>query len=849
MLDPLDFQKRPLIDKLNRTRRAAFFVDLIETLTLCFWRPLSWSCLFFGLWLLQIPVTFGQTAAIGTALIFGLGLFYFLFRDLRHFRWPRTDSLNRRIERDSGIAHRPILSLEDTLSNPALSETRSLWLTRRDALLNIFPRLKVGMPRALVAVRDPHALRLFAVMLFIVGILVAGPTWQERIFTGIAPISFEKGRAIDKSISLWITPPQYTGAGQILLQGSGKDSKTLEIPDGSILKASVFGGIGKPVLTIDKQSWELSGNGENNYLVEMVMPKGETLSIRQFFITRSQWNFKIVPDNAPVIALKAEPIVLPEGTLRFPLMVYDDYGVKNISVTMKLDEAVEDVTPIGTAVTETRSILSPPKTEFEIAPVFDFTAHPWAGLPVTLSFTAFDQKGQSMNLAPIKMVLPERNFSHPVAKSLIAARKKLIWNPANDYGALGRDIESLLQFPHHFQDDIVVFLSIRTAASRLLHNAHEPSLQTAKAIIALLWDTALRVEDGDLTLAARNLRDVQAALDEALQDPNTTSEEISALMQELRQAMAEYFTELGREMQKRMDQGQEFPIVPPEMLSQMISPDALSEFLEQMEAQLLSGDKDAAQQMLSQLQRMMDMPLPPDMQSMRDDINELEQLIQRQEALRDQTQAQANTLNFSLGDFQDFGMQIAPDARLLKDWGIEDMPPAPDISAQRQRGPDTTRNREEQEALRFILGQLMLDADRALNEIPENMGLAEREMLKSSTALGQNLPAESVPFQNQAITYLKQAQEQIAQQFIARMQQLTGFAISGGSGMRYDPLGRPYGGDGDQNGPNPGSRVKIPEAAERKKALEILRLLRERAGEMNRPPEELDYYRRLLRQF
>ena len=37
--------------------------------------------------------------------------------------------------------------------------------------------------------------------------------------------------------------------------------------------------------------------------------------------------------------------------------------------------------------------------------------------------------------------------------------------------------------------------------------------------------------------------------------------------------------------------------------------------------------------------------------------------------------------------------------------------------------------------------------------------------------------------------------------------------------------------------------------AEQKKAQEILRLLRRRAGELDRPDVELEYYRRLLRQF
>lgn len=56
-------------------------------------------------------------------------------------------------------------------------------------------------------------------------------------------------------------------------------------------------------------------------------------------------------------------------------------------------------------------------------------------------------------------------------------------------------------------------------------------------------------------------------------------------------------------------------------------------------------------------------------------------------------------------------------------------------------------------------------------------------------------------------------------------------------------------GEEEGNGPHHGSQVKIPDEAEKKRVEEILKELRRRSGEMERPPEEREYYRRLLRQF
>jgi hypothetical protein len=63
--------------------------------------------------------------------------------------------------------------------------------------------------------------------------------------------------------------------------------------------------------------------------------------------------------------------------------------------------------------------------------------------------------------------------------------------------------------------------------------------------------------------------------------------------------------------------------------------------------------------------------------------------------------------------------------------------------------------------------------------------------------------------------------------------------------MTHDPLGRPL--------PNAGTSasddVEIPDESETQRAREILEELRRRAGELGRPPIEMDYIERLLRRF
>ncbi len=858
MFDPLDKKNGPLLKALKRAKLLAFFSLTLEKASTSLWRIATWLLFFCGLWLFELPQLFGLWSAIPVLLIFVFGIFYFLKQDVGNFHLPCTKELEQRIETDTHLPHRPLESLKDSLANPEKIQTHALWQSRQERLPALLSRLKIAPPKAMIAGKDPYGLRMIALIFFACGILIAGPQSLERLNQGLMPVDFTSGKATKSSdFTFWITPPEYTGLPQIVLNGQAQDEpETLRIAQGSILKLSLQGRFGAPALFIDNTPYKLTRIEKHNFLLEMEIKPGSSLRLRHLFLTRAQWDFEFISDHSPQITQAGEPEALPEGGLRFPLTLYDDYGVQDLSVTMKLDEIVEDA-PLGEPIIKTRSVMSGAASTFEIQPVYDFTAHSWAGLPVTFTFEAYDHNGQSARLEPIKTILPERIFTHPVAQKLIVLRKKLIWSPKNDYEALARDIEALLMRPVDFEDDKIAFLAMRAAASRLLWSP--PTLETSKSVVVLLWDTALRLEDGNLSLAARDLREAQMALEEALKNPEMSEAEISQLMRNLREAMAEYFMELQREMQKQKSEGQIPPMVSPDMLSQMIDPDALRAFLDQMESAMRSGERSSAQEMLSRLQRLLDMmnpslsaPMPPDIQMMSKGINELQELIERQEDLLTQTRAQMQNFSSIKDIIRNYGIVLPENKRAMDMLELESMPPAPSLKRNTPlTAPkiNTQPNKVEQEALRYILGQLMLDADKILDNIPKDMGLAEQEMRGSATALDKNEPQTSVSHQEKVLEHLKKAQEDLTQQMIARMEKMTGMMISGSRGMRTDPLGRPY---GDQDGNNsmfPGSKVKIPDEAEHKQAQEILKLLRKRSGEFKRPSGELDYYRRLLRQF
>ncbi len=69
----------------------------------------------------------------------------------------------------------------------------------------------------------------------------------------------------------------------------------------------------------------------------------------------------------------------------------------------------------------------------------------------------------------------------------------------------------------------------------------------------LLWDTALRIEDGRATTSQHDLRQAMQALQDALAR-NAPDAEIERLMQQLQQAMNHYLQALAQQMQQPADE-------------------------------------------------------------------------------------------------------------------------------------------------------------------------------------------------------------------------------------------------------------------------------------------------------
>lgn len=855
---------RPVLESVRRKRLLTKFVLVLEQLSIALWHSVFWAVAFCGVWLLGVSEFLSPSSQVGLSALFFIGLLYLSIRGIRGMEWPTQTTIDRRLELASKARHRPLSILEDTPVNQSSSETKTLWERAKSRTIQTLSSLRPPEPQALIARRDPYGLRLFAVLLLIAGTCVAGQDWDARLKTGLFPVKAFLPEGLPKTITLTITPPAYTGKPQILISGPGWSREILEVPIGSSLKATAKASFGTPSLTLGDQSHLFEAQGEGNFTLAATITQGEQLGVSRFGLPVMQVPVHIVPDNPPGIdtaksdksETEAPPeafTTLPDKTLRFALSAVDDYGVKDLYMTMTLDPMIEDA-PLGKPEEDIRAVTSAPGKPQRIDPVYDFTASPWAGLPAIVTFSVTDHAGQTGVMKALSLTLPEREFRHPIAQALIAQRKALIWAPMAPPDSIVGILETILLRPDVFQNDPIALLGIRVASARLKYAIvfKQQNLKNSQSVVDLLWDTALRIEDGNLSLAARNLRDAQRELENALREGKMSKEEMMQLTDKVSRLLQEYLAELQEELQKRMQNGEQLPFMPPEMMTQQLDKEKLDGFMQQMLEEMMNGNPGKAQEMLSQLQKMLDSmnpslarPMPMDMQMMDQGISEMQQLIERQEELLAQTKLQAETMAEPMK-----AMEKLKDLLQLNPEMLENLQGAP-------AEVDTQDNKIEQEALRYVLGQLMLDAGEIFKDIPKNLGLAEMEMRESSGRLGENRPDHAIAHQEAAVKHLKEAQSQMQKELSQKMQQMMAgsgppmfFSMPSFGNRQLDPLGRPLSGNPQDGDPNSlYAPVEIPDEAERQRAQEIQKLLRDRSGEHYRPPEELEYFRRLLKQF
>lgn len=522
-------------------------------------------------WPLQALLLAATITATGLALEHGF----------RGFRLPRWNDGARRLERDSGLSHRPISESADRLvgDDPMALE---LWRWHQARPLPALG-LRVAWPAPDLEARDPRHLRYLVLFLLTVSLLLARGDWRSRLFQ-----AFDSGAGLEIGVDAWINPPPYTGLPPIYLVKG--DAGTISAPVGSVLNVRVHGGDHAPGIALGQANPPRFQGVNGEYSVNARLARDAHVRVRAAGHVIGDWRVRITPDAIPTASFTAKPSATEHQATQFSIRASDDYGVTSVRVVIRPHGKS------GKPLTVDLALAQPSAKSLSQTTYSDLTNHPYAGLTVDAVLEARDGAGQIGRSAPVTFRLPALTFTDPLARALIEQRQNLA---TGERARVIDTLDALALAPDKFYaGKSGLYLALRAAYWGVRVARADSDIEHVEI---LLWQTAVAIDHGQLLAAAEEMRHLQALLNAALA-AHAPQDVIDALLQKYNQAMQRYMQALandpaGRQQQQQMQSGAE---------SKTITEEDLQKLLDTIQKLSASGNREMAAKMLAMLQQMME---------------------------------------------------------------------------------------------------------------------------------------------------------------------------------------------------------------------------------------------------
>ena len=856
---------------LRRPLRLTWVGMLAERLVRAFWPVMTVILLALAALMLGLQDLVRVEAVWAAAGVFVLAMLGAAVYAARRFRVPSQAAAMARL--DESLPGRPIQALlDDAVIGDQDDASMAVWRAHK-ARMAAQAGAADPVPADLrVADKDPYALRFVAVLAFAVA-LMFGSIWRVG---SVAEMTPGAGTLATGPVwEGWAEPPRYTGKPTLYL--NDQSAGALELPEGTLITLRFYGELGALSLTET-----VSGRAADGF--DGAAPSQDFTVLTDGAIAVDgpngrTWDVAVIEDAAPQVELVGAPEVSALGEMRLPFAASDDYGVEAGEARISLDlisvergyGLVVDPDARPDVVVPLPTPISGDRAAFEENLIDDFSKHPWANLPVTVTLKVLDAAEQSGEAAPAQMVLPGRRFFDPSAAAVIEMRRDLLWSKSNS----GR-IAQVLRAVSYRPDDIfrteTTGLRLRRLIERLeVHARFGLADEIQDDLAEDLWGLALELEEGVLADALERMRRAQERLQEAMKN-GASDEEIAELMDELRRATQDYIEQLSREQAQNQEQQGGEQNQQPQGESMQMTQDDLQRMMDRIQELMEQGRMEEAAEALQQLQELME--------NMR--VTQNQQGQQGQSAGEQAMEGLADTLREQQGlsdqAFRDLQEQFNPNAGAGESDGNEGRnggagrgqshegqngqgegsgeQRGEGQQGQGQDGQDQAQGQmglaERQQALRDELrrqqGRLPGGGTTEGDAARDALDRAGRAMDDAEQALRNDNLAEAIDNQSQAMEALREGMRSLGEAMAQQEQDRQpgqGNSESDRRADNRDPLGREQGGNGANS--TDGPLALGPGNADR--ARRLLDEIRRRSGETARPELERDYLNRLLDRF
>ena len=554
---------------------------------------------------------------------------FFLARSVRRalsLKRPTQSDARRRVELDSGQAHRPLDVLDD---RPALSA--EVWPAHQKQALDQANRLRPAGARPTLSPIDPYYVRfILPAALLGAAVFMAGFSF-DRLRAAVSPNWQSSIRANQVSYEAWIDPPAYTGRPPIYF----KDGADIAVPAGSEFVARISGTKTAPRPRLN-QGWRSKfltpkRLGAKSFEIREIIDDTSKVEFR-VGLSREIFDLRVADDLPPEVEIVEPPEADKRDRLTLVYGLIDDFGVETLEIEMSLLDDNTDTSTAFDGATVRADIPLPAsrQTSVESAKAaLDLSKTRYAGQKVIGRLVATDGAGQSGVSEPVWFTVPDKIFVEPLAKAVAEQRTLVMagldgsyaplpqpeWEPSDGYlneyqprlhwdrapAPIQRAtllIEAVTDEPAGLFKDPAVYMGLRHARSQMRYAESTAELQSLPED---LWRIALRAEFGVLGTALEEMREAEAALREGIAR-RAAKREVDTLFERYNLAVDAYTEELRRKAQEEgnVSDGGGGGGPPPGSL------DEIQELLKAIEEANAAGDTEGARKALARLAELLE---------------------------------------------------------------------------------------------------------------------------------------------------------------------------------------------------------------------------------------------------
>ena len=735
-------------------------------------------------------------------------LIFFLNQLIKNIKYYNRKKTLLWIEGKNFKITTPLTALED---NPANSQyNKQIWYLHKSSVRANLKNINFILPNISFTKYDPLYIR-YLLFLFI-SLAIFWSYKNNKIYENIygwTNYSTYINQDNYFDLKVWYKPPEYTKLKEKLIPII-KRSETIRVaeivPIKSELKVFIKSNKRNFSVIEDGKPLKVKKNEKDNYEFSLLLEKDKNIVINYANKEYVVFELSVVKDKKPKIEILSAPNVVNESSLSFVSKATDDYGIKkivlNISRPLIFKHFEEEYLSFNLYLNEAMQKNTKLVESYFYKYLADII---WAGSDTYLEIIASDFIKQSTKFSD-RIKIPKKKFNNKTATEILKIREELAKKEmAQSEGK--EKINQLFNANQYLLDDNNI-RAIYKEISNLFNSTDIIKFSLENELFKNLYSLAEVIDEGDFYQAKKSLEQVEQSLFDSVKQKDT--DKISTNAKKLNEKIESLL-----DLENNKNGNNKFNNINSENIK-----DEIEELAQQIEDLLKTGVRDRVDEKIQKLKQLSESIKNPNKnKELEDKKKEKQEFINKlSELLNDQEKVMEETFNRAAerGKFE-----------------------------QSSEGSGGKSPKEKQEELRNTLGNVIREIGASENEIPQDLGRADRAMRQASRDLENGRPDEASNAQGRAVEMIQRSINKInSEEYMSKSPQFADTGKENDNNKEKEFLADNQ--NIEYEGTSAGGTIELPSRLRVKNASKIASELYDRYNEENRSLKDKEYIKNLL---